>query len=186
MINPEDMTYEDLKTAVEGWTTRPCATVCLPLRPGIFNPLLLPISPLAEDENEKVHWFDYIENYEGEVNIPALQAAYKKAMETKSWDDMPEPFGFKEAGVVPLDCKMQIAVVGTNEGKHFIVKQCIFKGKLKPSIFKRLCFGKLHKLNFTHPKIGVNVWQYVFTNLAGHLLLCYELSPEACKKEGGD
>ena len=73
---------------------------------------------------------------------------------------------------------------GASENKHIIIKHCVFKNKVKPNIFKRLCYGEPKKLTFTHPKIGLKVWQYCFSNLGGNLFLCFELSVDV--KDGGD
>jgi hypothetical protein len=60
-----------------------------------------------------------------------------------------------------------------------IIKHFYFKNKMKPVVFKQYCYGAAHKLTFTHPKIGVKVFQYTFENLSGNSFLCMELSPEA-------
>ena len=43
MMRAEDMTYEDLKAATEGWVSRPCPPHIFPLRPGLFTPVTLPM-----------------------------------------------------------------------------------------------------------------------------------------------
>ena len=183
-MQAENMTYEDLKQTTEGWVVRPCAPVCTPCRPGVFNPSLLPMEPMEAVGQDRVHCIDYIPNHVGAIDFEALQKAYKASMLSKSFDSMPEPFGFK-AGV-PSDAQMQINVLQVEPAKHFIVKHCVFKSKVKPSVFHKACFGQPHQLTAAHPKIGPRIWQYAFQNLAGRLFLCFSLTADATKREPGE
>lgn len=185
MLRAEDMTYDDLKQTTEGWVVRMCSAVVTPLQAALFTPKLLPMDPLWDGDNERVHWVDYVQDYETAIDIAGLQNAYKEAASKCNWNDLPEPFGFKDPTAIPEGTKLQINVFTQPTGKSFIVKHCVFKNKMKPSIFKTQCYGNAHKLRFTHPKIGVRVWQYMFQNLGGYSFLSYELSSEATKAATG-
>jgi hypothetical protein len=181
-MRAEDMSYEDLKAATEGWCVRDCDPKPLPLRPGVFTPVILPMGEVGQNENEKVHWIDYIKEYTGDINHNALANAYVKALKEDNFTEVPEPFGFKSS--VPPGTKMQINVYPAGDGNSaYIIKQCIFKNKLKPAVFRQLAYGTPYKLTFEHPKVGVRIWQYAFQNLGGYLYLCKELSAEATNKE---
>jgi hypothetical protein len=186
MMRAENMSYEDLKTATEGWIVRPCPPQFLPMRPGLFTPITLPMLEAGPNENERVHWIDYVTTPIDAVDIEASQRAWKEAMEKKTWTGIPEPFGFKDPDAVPENTRMQICVFRANGENHYIVKHCIFKNKMKAALFRGLCFGQPHKMTFEHPKIGMRVWQYAFQNLGGYLCLCNQLSSEATVKEGGN
>jgi hypothetical protein len=183
MQQADNMTYDDMKEVTEGFVCRACEPQCTPNRPGVFTPINLSMSELHVTDNERVHWIDYITEHTEAYDLPALQVAYKKALEGATWStqlhELPAPFGFKED--VGVEARIQICIFPTAKNA-FIVKHCIFKSKLKPAIFKKVAYGKPHSMNYVHPKIGPKVWQYTFQGIGGYLFLCYELSAEAKAK----
>ena len=50
----EDMTYEDMKQAIDGFVLRSCNPITVPNKPGTFNPLILPMDKMAAGDNERV------------------------------------------------------------------------------------------------------------------------------------
>jgi hypothetical protein len=102
------MSYEELKTAVEGYTNRSGDIRTPNARPGLFNLLTLPISPLEATDNERVHFVDVINAHAGPIDMHALQNAYKQAYKDKDFTLIPAPFGFKVPP--PEGSKLQLNV----------------------------------------------------------------------------
>ena len=66
---------------------------------------------------------------------------------------------------------------------HFtIVKHIIFQEKTKVSFIKGLAHGQLQRMEFSHPKMGTKVWQYVLENLGGMQFTTFHLTPESLSK----
>jgi hypothetical protein len=185
-----NMTYEDLKEAVEGLFVRECAPIITPLLPGCFTPLTLPMEPLAAGDNLRVHFIEEIAGYSGPLDIPALQTKYKEATAAGDFGSLPEPFGTKTPLVAGTLAQLQICVTPWQEaGKYTITKHWRFPKSIKPAVFQNIAFGKANKLKFNeHPKTGVKIWQYCWENLGGYHFRCFHLSPEgkvAAGKESG-
>ena len=102
------MTYEDLKTAVEGYTNRSGDIRTPNARPGLFNLLTLPITLIEATDNERVHYVDVINDHADPIDMNALQNAYKQAYKDKDFAGIPAPFGFKVKP--PEGSKLQLNV----------------------------------------------------------------------------
>jgi hypothetical protein len=85
MQQADNMTYDDMKEVTEGFVCRACEPQCTPNRPGVFTPINLSMSELHVTDNERVHWIDYITEHTEAYDLPALQVAYKKALEGATW-----------------------------------------------------------------------------------------------------
>jgi hypothetical protein len=182
----DNMTYEDLKEATEGYILRsldgPMVTPDLPV--GTFTPATAPLTLMAVGDNATVHCVDIIEHGAGDIDMPALHQKYKQAIVQKDMSLLPPPFGFKET--VGDEVKVQICIITCNDGSKIILKHCVFPKKVKVLQFQKYAYGSTHRLTFAHPKIGVKVWQYVFENMGGAQCRCFFLSPNATNAKGKD
>ena len=70
----ENMSYDELKEATEGYTLRPCQPHCTPLRPGLFNPTTLPMDALDDNQLSRVHYIDCIMEFTEPIEILAVQS----------------------------------------------------------------------------------------------------------------
>ena len=180
----EDMDYDAMKEAVAGFFVRPLREPHAHRGPnGIFNPATLPLQEWAITDNSMVHAIDQIDDFKEDVDFVVLKRAYLKAIDDDDFSALPEPFGFKEKP--PAGTKLQIAIFHADPPSKFIVKHLVFKDKMKPQSFQRLIYGEARRLKFTHPKIGVKVWQYTFENMGGWQFRQHHLTPEVISKSKG-
>eukprot|EP00973_Karenia_brevis_P077061 10702505-Karenia_brevis.AAC.1 len=106
------MSYEDLKEAVADYILRPIERENKPEvrlvtnRLGGFTPVNFPWREMTGTDNPTKHCIDYVEAYNGDVDMNVLTMAVRAANAEGDFARLPEPFGFRIA--VPDDAKMQL------------------------------------------------------------------------------
>ena len=176
----ENLGYEDMKEAAEGFHLKPYGKPeAVRVQLGGFYPEILPMQAADPPYNPTKHLVDKVTGHRGDVDRDELASAIAKASEDGKWQDLPGKFGFKPG--MPAKVEVQMALFTEADGSTTIVKHAYFPNGIAPAVFKQLCHGTMHRLIFAHPKIGVKVWQYALSHLKGHHIFTRYLTPEGSR-----
>ena len=109
---------------------------------GHVSPPDLPLQPV-HNQAKLGHVFDMV----GIVNFDVdLKAQITRAAKEGRFHDMPEPFCLK---VSPeMSYGMQLYVLSTSDGQHFLVKHIFLSDRVKGELGSSLCYGEPRMLDW--------------------------------------
>ena len=175
-----DLDIEEVKEAVAPLQLKAYDEPIVTNEPaGSLRPCDLPLVDINEGLQTIKHVVDLIQVHEGVFDRDAL----KPIMQQRRWDDLPHPLRPKTS--FPEKVCMQICIVPlpAEANKVCILKHLAFPNKVKPAYVQRFTQGTPMKIQWSHPKTGMKMWQWMFEKLGHFQCREWALVPYGAKKK---